>query len=297
MTLKDRESHGEITGLLISWRRGDRDAFDRLFPIVYDQLRILARRQLRRAGGDRALTTTTLIHEAYLKFVAGWARPRPPRARRWSSTASSNYDEAESLLRRALAIVSALRGEDHPDTAGVVAQLGVLEQQRGRPEAAEGLVKKELAVREKVLGPGHPATAASRIALGVVMRERGILDDAADLGRIALEAERKAYPGVHPDVALAAMELGRTEAARRHLKEALPLLTEALGARRTIYGEESWKTAEAKLYLAEACAADGRPGAARPLLTSAAATLHRQRGPACCLTREADDALRRLRAA
>ena len=69
MTLKDRESHGEITGLLISWRRGDRDAFDRLFPIVYDQLRILARRQLRRAGGDRALTTTTLIHEAYLKFV------------------------------------------------------------------------------------------------------------------------------------------------------------------------------------------------------------------------------------
>jgi len=208
-----------------------------------------------------------------------------------------NYDEAESLLRRALAIVSALRGEDHPDTAGVVAQLGVLEQQRGRPEAAEGLVKKALAVREKALGPGHPATAASRIALGVVMRERGILDDAADLGRVALEAERKAYPAVHPDVALAAMELGRTEAARRHLKEALPLLTEALGARRTIYGEESWKTAEAKLYLAEACAADGRPGAARPLLTSAAATLHRQRGPACRLTREADDALRRLRAA
>jgi RNA polymerase sigma factor (TIGR02999 family) len=69
LTLKDRESPGEITLLLISWRRGDREAFDRLFPIVYDQLRILARRQLRRVGGDRALNTTTLIHEAYLKFV------------------------------------------------------------------------------------------------------------------------------------------------------------------------------------------------------------------------------------
>ena len=36
---------------------------------MYDQLRILAHRQLRRAGGDRGLTTTTLIHEVYLKFV------------------------------------------------------------------------------------------------------------------------------------------------------------------------------------------------------------------------------------
>jgi RNA polymerase sigma factor (TIGR02999 family) len=69
LTLKDHESPGEITGLLICWRRGDRAAFDRLFPIVYDQLRVLARRQLHRAGGDRGLSTTTLIHEAYLKFV------------------------------------------------------------------------------------------------------------------------------------------------------------------------------------------------------------------------------------
>jgi RNA polymerase sigma factor (TIGR02999 family) len=65
----DPSTPGEITGHLISWRRGDRTAFDRLFPLVYDHLRVLARRQIRRAAADRALTTNTLIHEAYLKLV------------------------------------------------------------------------------------------------------------------------------------------------------------------------------------------------------------------------------------
>jgi RNA polymerase sigma factor (TIGR02999 family) len=65
-----RESFvSEITGNLISWRDGDRGGFDRLFPLVYEHLRILARRQLRRSGGEPALSTTTLIHEAYLKLV------------------------------------------------------------------------------------------------------------------------------------------------------------------------------------------------------------------------------------
>ncbi len=70
MTTQDQDAPGEITGHLISWRKGDRTAFDRLFPIVYDQLRILAHRQIRRSGGgDPSLNTTTLLHEAYLKLV------------------------------------------------------------------------------------------------------------------------------------------------------------------------------------------------------------------------------------
>jgi RNA polymerase sigma factor (TIGR02999 family) len=59
----------DITGLLGSWRAGDRDAFDRIFPIVYEELRILARRQLQRAGGSPTLQTTALLHEAYVKLV------------------------------------------------------------------------------------------------------------------------------------------------------------------------------------------------------------------------------------
>ena len=65
----ERETPGEITLLLISWRGGDRGAFDRLFPLILGELRVLARRQLRRVGREQTLDTTALIHETYLKLV------------------------------------------------------------------------------------------------------------------------------------------------------------------------------------------------------------------------------------
>ncbi len=63
----DREP--DITGLLLAWRAGDRDALDRLFPLVYEQLRGIAHRQLKGERPERTLDTTGLVHEAYLKLV------------------------------------------------------------------------------------------------------------------------------------------------------------------------------------------------------------------------------------
>ncbi|MCM2269294.1 MAG: ECF-type sigma factor [Thermoanaerobaculia bacterium] len=61
---------GEVTDLLEQWGRGDAGAFDRLVPLVYDQLKRLARGQLARdRDARRTLETTALVHEAYLKFV------------------------------------------------------------------------------------------------------------------------------------------------------------------------------------------------------------------------------------
>jgi RNA polymerase sigma factor (TIGR02999 family) len=59
----------DITGLLVAWRAGDRAAFDRLLPLVYDELRRIAHRQLGRERTDHTLGTTALVHEAYLKLV------------------------------------------------------------------------------------------------------------------------------------------------------------------------------------------------------------------------------------
>ena len=61
--------HAAITGLLHAVERGDRDALDDLFPLVYDELRRLARQQRRRWHGDITMDTTALVHEAYLKLV------------------------------------------------------------------------------------------------------------------------------------------------------------------------------------------------------------------------------------
>lgn len=60
---------GEVTILLHRLRDGDENAFDRLVPLVYDELRGIARRHLRGGGAGRTLDTTGLVHEAYLKLA------------------------------------------------------------------------------------------------------------------------------------------------------------------------------------------------------------------------------------
>lgn len=50
-------------------RSGRRVSLDQLMPVVYDHLRTIARRQLAKGGGGGTLTTTGLVHEAYLKLV------------------------------------------------------------------------------------------------------------------------------------------------------------------------------------------------------------------------------------
>ena len=59
----------EITRLLDRARDGDPGAIDRLIPLVYDELRALARHQ--RRGADATLDTTALVHEAYEKLARG----------------------------------------------------------------------------------------------------------------------------------------------------------------------------------------------------------------------------------
>ncbi|HEX2189260.1 MAG TPA: sigma-70 family RNA polymerase sigma factor [Longimicrobiaceae bacterium] len=67
----------EVTGLLRAASSGDREAFDRLFPLVYEELRALAGRQLRRESPGHTLEATGLVHEAYVKLAvpegAGWS--------------------------------------------------------------------------------------------------------------------------------------------------------------------------------------------------------------------------------
>jgi RNA polymerase sigma factor (TIGR02999 family) len=59
----------EVTGLLLSWRQGDAAALDRLVPLVYDELRRVARGHLRREAPGHSLQATVLVHEVYLRLV------------------------------------------------------------------------------------------------------------------------------------------------------------------------------------------------------------------------------------
>jgi RNA polymerase sigma factor (TIGR02999 family) len=59
----------DVTDLLLSWRQGDASAFDRLIPLVYDELRRVAGRRLRGESPGHSLQATALVHEVYLRLV------------------------------------------------------------------------------------------------------------------------------------------------------------------------------------------------------------------------------------
>lgn len=68
------KSSTEITRLLNEWSEGGREggeaAFKKLFPLVYDELRVMAAGYMRRERSDHTLQTTALVNEAYLKLIS-----------------------------------------------------------------------------------------------------------------------------------------------------------------------------------------------------------------------------------
>jgi RNA polymerase sigma-70 factor, ECF subfamily len=63
------QQFSEVSTLLQAWSGGDETALARLTPMVYEELRRVAHRQMRRERGERTLQTTALVNEAYLRLV------------------------------------------------------------------------------------------------------------------------------------------------------------------------------------------------------------------------------------
>ena len=59
----------DATNLLLAWSGGDASAFDKLVPLVYQELRVLAQRYMRRERPDHTLRPTALVNEAYLRLI------------------------------------------------------------------------------------------------------------------------------------------------------------------------------------------------------------------------------------
>lgn len=85
---------GEVTQLLAECGNGNKEAFDRLIPLVYDELHRLARRSLASERPNHTLQTTALVNEAYMKLVG-------QENMRWENRAHF-YAIAARLLRRIL---------------------------------------------------------------------------------------------------------------------------------------------------------------------------------------------------
>lgn len=65
---EEQQEPGEVTRLLKRWTGGDESAIDALWPLVYEDLRRLARRQLLSERGDHTLQRTALVNEAFIRL-------------------------------------------------------------------------------------------------------------------------------------------------------------------------------------------------------------------------------------
>jgi RNA polymerase sigma factor (TIGR02999 family) len=127
---------GEITQLLRAYDAGDRSAFDRMVPLVYDELRRLARRHIRRGPRGQTLNTTGLVHEAYLKLAGSPELRLRDRGHLMAVTACAMR---QVMVSRARARLADKRG-------GGVVPVELEEGQVGLEPAAEWLIDLDRAL-------------------------------------------------------------------------------------------------------------------------------------------------------
>jgi RNA polymerase sigma-70 factor (ECF subfamily) len=92
------------TALLLAWGRGEADAFDRLVPLVHDELHRLARRYMSREHPGHTLQATALVNEAYLRLIE-------VKQVRWQNRAHF-FAMSARVMRRILVDSARARGND-----------------------------------------------------------------------------------------------------------------------------------------------------------------------------------------
>lgn len=154
------------------------------------------------------------------------------------------YEEALALAEEALASYRRLLGEEHPDTARSLNNLGFLREAVGDSAGAQRCHEQALALRRKVLGEEHPDTATSLNNLG--MQLDAMNDDAAARSYYeqALAIRRKVLGEEHPDTATSLSYVGFLFTEKKDYAGARPYYERALAIRRRALGDEHRQTAD-----------------------------------------------------
>jgi RNA polymerase sigma-70 factor (ECF subfamily) len=108
------ENSQDVTELLIRWNKGETEAREQLFPLIYRELQKIAHRYLRHEAEDHTLQTTALVNEAYLKLI-------DQRRSEWQNRAQFFGIAAQAMRRilidHARARLTEKRGSGAPDVS------------------------------------------------------------------------------------------------------------------------------------------------------------------------------------
>ncbi len=192
----DPASPGEVTRLLAAARQGDASAMDRLMAVIYDELRAVARRQLRRRRPGQTLDSTALVHEAWLKLGG-------------QAGGGAWQDRAHFL-----------------SVAGVAMRHILVDAARRRAASKRG--GEDLRVTFDELRPARDAPEADAFAVEVLDLDRALTALAALDERLGRLVELRFFAGLTEDEAAEALGTsGRT--VRRDWRKARAFLSRFLG--------------------------------------------------------------------
>lgn len=150
----------------------------------------------------------------------------------------AQYDEAEPLLRRALAIREKALGAEHPDVAQSLRHLASLYKYLGKYGNSELLFQRALTIHEKVFGEEHPRVANSLNDIAVLYRAQCKYGEAEPLFKRALTIRKKVFGAEHADVAQSLHNLATLYVYQEKYSEAEPLYQRALAIREKALGAE-----------------------------------------------------------
>ena len=166
----------DITGLLVKWRAGDRNALDAVIPLVYRELHGVARARLRRERDEVALQTTLLVHETYIRLVS---------LRRLAVENRIHFFAVAARLMRQV-LVDHARSEHAQKRGGGVERLTL-----------------------DALGPMVPAATIDALEL-----DRALDELAAQEERLCRVVELKFFAGLTNDEAAEALDVSRATVER-----------------------------------------------------------------------------------
>lgn len=155
-------SKDRITHLLAQWSSGDQEAAERVLPLVYEELRGIALRQLRQERGAHTLQATAIVHEAYLRLNGQAGLEWPSR--------SHFFAFAAHLIRRIL--VDYARHRNRSKRGGLQQKVTLLEAADLALEKSPDLVALDEALSDlEKIDPRKAAVVELKFFAGLTIEE------------------------------------------------------------------------------------------------------------------------------
>lgn len=214
------------------------------------------------------------------KFVLNWLPDWLRLLPQWKSSSDlsafaelladrKRFDEAESLLRRALELAKVRAGDTGEKTLIQMNKLGNLLRKRRKFDESESLLKRVLQIRETVLGADHTDTLSSVHFMGELFRSRGDLEKADAFFRRAVEGRCRVLGTEVPATLNSIQARGHVLQKMGLLEDAETQFRKALEIRERTLGSDHADTVASKTALGNLLRSTGRNAEAASLLRSA----------------------------